>query len=69
MRRAVRRAPDDPRLWTRLGELQLGAGRPRRARRSLEQALRHARGEEERRTLEQRLAEIRGGASGERSGD
>ncbi len=67
MRRAVRRAPDDPRMWTRLAELYASAGRRRQAEAKLEIALRHARDEAERERLRERLAALRagGGAGGE----
>lgn len=69
MRRATRRAPDDPRFWTRLAELYRADGRPRRAERSLEQALRHSRDPDQRQRLERRLAEWRSGRGDEAVGD
>ncbi len=61
LRRAVRRAPDDPRFRSRLAELYRSAGRPKKAERSLELALLHSADPEAKELLQRRLAEWRSG--------
>ena len=61
MRRAVRRAPDDPRLRARLAELYHAGGERRLAERNLELALHHSSDPEARERLGRLLEEWRSG--------
>lgn len=61
MRRAVRRAPEDPGYRTRLAELYHADGRRRQAERSLELALLHTRDPDDRERLERLLERWRAG--------
>lgn len=59
MRRAVRRAPDDPRFRTRLAELYRDEGRRKQAERNLELALHYSSDPEAKERLERLLAQWR----------
>lgn len=61
MRRAVRRAPDDPRFRVRLAELYHAGGERRRAERNLELALHHSGDPEARERLGRLLEQWRSG--------
>ena len=64
MRRAIRRAPDDPRFRSRLAELYRSDGRREKAERSLELALLYSSDPEAKERLERLLAQWRSGGEG-----